>query len=254
MVDLRNSSSLMEDVWITHSDGEPPLWLCDTEIRDGIRAMLKVDRCLEEQKRLGMEADNMCRWLASELTATETAMLDPNSEYQYYIYIYIFNPYFVLDEILAILLEQKLTQLRFLEKRWANFFVTPVRLRSAVKNASYAARIASGKSVHRPLEWLTPLTSPNCGIAIVPDDNPFSEALSEQDDDDVNHDIDLDLPKNSGLVPGADEAVLDDYLFGDAAVSEQDEDEDADGYVVDIVWAVPVSLLSTFMKYNPKFH
>jgi hypothetical protein len=81
MADLRNSSSLMEDVWITHSDGEPPLWLCDADIRDGIRAMLKVDRCLEERKRLGMEADNMCRWLASELTATETAMLDPNSKY-----------------------------------------------------------------------------------------------------------------------------------------------------------------------------
>ena len=89
--------SLMEDVWITHSDGEPPLWLCDADIRDGIQAMLKVDWCLEERKCLGMEADNMCCWLASELTATETAMLDPNSKYSNSLSLHsVFKTYLVV--------------------------------------------------------------------------------------------------------------------------------------------------------------
>jgi hypothetical protein len=174
------------------------------------------------------------------------------------------------DTLLAILLEEKLTQLRFLEKRWSNFFVTPVRLRSAVKNASHAARIASGESVHQPLEWLTPVTSPNRGIDILshgnrelsgtddaaPNNHLFGEAaLPEQEDEDENRDtaLDMNLFEHSRLIPGTDETVLNDYLLGEAAVSGQEDEEDddsADGYVVDIVWAVPVS----FLYFYPRQH
>src|SRR5271170_8216007 len=59
--ELRNCTHLMEDVWVTPSDGNIPRWLEDPDIREGIRAMLKADRCLEEQGRIVMEAENLCR-------------------------------------------------------------------------------------------------------------------------------------------------------------------------------------------------
>jgi hypothetical protein len=38
----------MEDVWITPSPAKLPAWLDDADMWEGIQAMLKVDRCLEE--------------------------------------------------------------------------------------------------------------------------------------------------------------------------------------------------------------
>jgi hypothetical protein len=51
--DLRNDLTLLEDVWISPCIGEAPRWLEDPEARDGIRVLLKHDRCQEEQRRLG---------------------------------------------------------------------------------------------------------------------------------------------------------------------------------------------------------
>ena len=78
--DLRNDQSLMEDVWITPAEGQIPRWLEDQAVRDGICAMLKHNWCLEEQRRLGIEADNLCRWYGSELAAVELAMHTSESE------------------------------------------------------------------------------------------------------------------------------------------------------------------------------
>ncbi|KAG2096052.1 uncharacterized protein F5147DRAFT_747619 [Suillus discolor] len=54
LAELCSDPGLMEDVWITPSLGEVPRWLDDTSIRDGIRALLKHDRCREEQVQLGV--------------------------------------------------------------------------------------------------------------------------------------------------------------------------------------------------------
>ena len=78
--DLRNNPLLMEDVWITRTVPEVPRWLEEVEVWIGIRAMLKLDHCLEERRRLGVEADNLCRWFGQELFALETAVLSPSSE------------------------------------------------------------------------------------------------------------------------------------------------------------------------------
>ncbi|KAG1722374.1 uncharacterized protein EDB91DRAFT_1240225 [Suillus paluster] len=43
LTELRADPTLMEDVWITPSIGEVPWWLDDTDIRDGIRALLKCE-------------------------------------------------------------------------------------------------------------------------------------------------------------------------------------------------------------------
>jgi hypothetical protein len=41
LAELRGDQTLMQDVWITPSIGEVPQWLEDSDIRDGIRALLK---------------------------------------------------------------------------------------------------------------------------------------------------------------------------------------------------------------------
>lgn len=77
LTELRADPTLMEDVWITPSVGEVPRWLDDTDVRDGIRALLKRERCREEQVRLGTEADNLCRFFGEELAALEFALHTP---------------------------------------------------------------------------------------------------------------------------------------------------------------------------------
>jgi len=71
---LQDDLYLMEDVWVHPSAEAAPLWLTDTKVRKGIRAMLKIDRCTEERRRLGIEADNLCRWFGRELTAVELSI------------------------------------------------------------------------------------------------------------------------------------------------------------------------------------
>jgi hypothetical protein len=79
--ELHNDQTLMEDIWITPSVGEVPHWLDDQDIHDGIHTMLKCNRCIEEQRRLGLEADNLCRWFGDELAAIELALQLPESMY-----------------------------------------------------------------------------------------------------------------------------------------------------------------------------
>jgi hypothetical protein len=80
LAELCSDPGLMEDVWITPSLGEVLQWLDDTSIRDGICALLKHDQCQEEQVRLGVEADNLCRFFRNELAALELALRSPKSE------------------------------------------------------------------------------------------------------------------------------------------------------------------------------
>ena len=80
LAELRNDQTLLEDVWISPSAREIPQWLEDVDVREGIRAVLKTDQCHEEQRRLGTEADNMCRWFGRELCAIELAMRQPESK------------------------------------------------------------------------------------------------------------------------------------------------------------------------------
>ena len=47
---LQNHQLLMEDIRISPAIGAIPRWVEDQDVRDGICAMLKRDRCLEEQR------------------------------------------------------------------------------------------------------------------------------------------------------------------------------------------------------------
>ena len=78
LAELRDSSTLAEDVWTT-PDASQPLWLQNADIRLAINAMLKKDRCIEEKKRLRQEAENMEHWIRRETLAVELALQQPCS-------------------------------------------------------------------------------------------------------------------------------------------------------------------------------
>ncbi|KAJ7716595.1 hypothetical protein DFH07DRAFT_762398 [Mycena maculata] len=72
---LRNDPYLQQDVWMAPSDGAPPRWLSDENVRDGIRSLHVVDRCAEEAVRLNAERQNLRSWLDEELNIVAHAML-----------------------------------------------------------------------------------------------------------------------------------------------------------------------------------
>ena len=90
LTELRNNNAdLMEDVWITPMREKKARWLEESEVREGIRAMLKQQRCLEERRRLGIEADNLCWWFGEELCAVELALRHAECRSIYFLYVSI---------------------------------------------------------------------------------------------------------------------------------------------------------------------
>lgn len=58
---------IWQDIGLDDSiDGPPPRWLCDEAVRGGIKAMLELDRCQEEENRLRSERCAMQEWLQEE--------------------------------------------------------------------------------------------------------------------------------------------------------------------------------------------
>jgi hypothetical protein len=56
------------------SSGQPPAYMFDSRFRDGISAMLVLDRAEEEEHRLEMEAVIMAQWVRSQLENTDHAL------------------------------------------------------------------------------------------------------------------------------------------------------------------------------------
>jgi hypothetical protein len=75
--ELQEDPDLLEDVWISvdksHSE-PPPRWYTDVNVRRGIKAQLKLDRCDEERTRLDVEARNLIRWFEEELCTLQLAI------------------------------------------------------------------------------------------------------------------------------------------------------------------------------------
>ena len=79
LVDLHDNSSLMEDVWMAPVDSNPVdhHWLNDKNVCTGIKAVLQCDRCLEERRWLGREADNLCWYFGRRLGSIEVTLRCP---------------------------------------------------------------------------------------------------------------------------------------------------------------------------------
>ncbi|KAH7917226.1 hypothetical protein BV22DRAFT_985479, partial [Leucogyrophana mollusca] len=134
---LRNDQRLMEDVWITPAVEEIPQWLEELDVRDGIRALLRVRRCSEEQDRLAMEAENLCTWFTNELAAVELALRAPNNS-QY-----------------NILLQHRRDHLSLLQSRWATSFIPAPRFQTHANEAVNIAISLSGATTLLPVNWTT---------------------------------------------------------------------------------------------------
>ncbi|KAF7977559.1 hypothetical protein HWV62_3356 [Athelia sp. TMB] len=193
LADLRDRSDLLEDVWISRREAITPRWLAEFNVRDGIRALLKKDRCLEERRRLGDEADGLCRWLGAELAAVELALRSP------------------LYTSLHTLLNEKRRGLLFLEKRWTTPLASDLRFRSTVQEAAKTAQALSGAGSATELDWMPPnLATPSI--------------LPETSADDV-----LALPDDytysfgNALAPDSDNLAAEDNLDDNEDVSRADE-------------------------------
>lgn len=78
LTELKACTTLMESVWVSKVETDHR-WVRDPDVREGIRAMHKAARCIEERKRLGIEADNMLWYFRRRLAAVTEALCDTSS-------------------------------------------------------------------------------------------------------------------------------------------------------------------------------
>lgn len=59
--------AIWQDVGLADEDlPNPPLWMCNDDVRRGIKALLEVDRCREEEDRLVHERQALQVWFSEE--------------------------------------------------------------------------------------------------------------------------------------------------------------------------------------------
>lgn len=151
---LQSDSSLLADVWVTRVSAVVPPWLADTDVRRGIRAILAKDRCLEERRRLGREADNLCRWYGHQLAAVELAMRLPQSKDLSCEPCYIRLNMVGQDAAVLFLLKQQKEELLLLRFRWRTPLVSDIRFQSQTTQAIQTAERLSGTSSSVSMHWV----------------------------------------------------------------------------------------------------
>ncbi|KAG1745519.1 uncharacterized protein EDB91DRAFT_1236381 [Suillus paluster] len=198
--DLRNDQSLLEDVWISPSTGDIPHWLEDQDVHDRIRAI----HCIEEQRCLGLEADNLCRWFGDELAAIELALLAPG------------------NKMFFIPLRQWLEHLQYIQTRWTTSLASAVQFASRATDAVSLAQKLSGTSGGRPFQWINGFAH----LYIIPTEDEEPEVPSETDHNDL-------LPED---------VVLVDILTAGVAGGEED-DTDTIAIDAELHWRSPEDIV-----------
>ncbi|KAG6899356.1 hypothetical protein C0993_010997 [Termitomyces sp. T159_Od127] len=215
---LRDASSLMEDVWISRPMEEVPRWLSDKEVREGIRAMLKTDRCAEERRRLEVEAANLSRWFGRELAAVEVALIDPST-----------------DVHVRVPLQQRRSRLLNLCSTWSTPFAPQIVFDNLIAQATQAAQSLSPPAcdLHsNPLSRYLPTSAAPA----------HSQEQAECMDDE-------DFPEDHGglMTQTTDEIMLDDYLSHTAECEVIDmmaPNIVSPGVDISLIWQLPA-------RFNP---
>jgi hypothetical protein len=248
---LRDSSDLMEDVWTTPSSEEVPRWLEDQDVREGIRSMLKIDRCREEHQRLKKEADNLCRWWGREIMAVELAVRTPACTSSILCLLKMLrDAKNLIDAAILVPLRQWQERLLLLKSRWTNPMVSGQFFDVHIHCAH---RIAEHLSRSEPL-YLPSWNQPTITI----DDQTFDIEDPAADDPAVS-DPAIDDPAVHILAAddsAADvsQSLLTDILEDDdIAVGDMDDGmplQDSSEVIskrdsFPIIWALPVSHFST---------
>jgi len=81
-------SDIWQDVGLEEGYPAPPRWLADESVRKGIRLMLEVDRCNEEERRLSRERSILQEWFALEWLRIET-VLNNTGKYRCHVHVTI---------------------------------------------------------------------------------------------------------------------------------------------------------------------
>jgi hypothetical protein len=217
---LRDDSDLMEDVWVAPPEDTIPLWLDNTNIRKGIQAMLKRDRCLEEQRRLEMEADNLCRWFGRELLAVELALVMPSSmSLPFTISENILIVVAIADKDLYVLLSWRRDHLLSLQSQWATPFVSQICFESHVQIAySISAQVSQHPRTH------------NITSTVVIDD------ILEPGD----------LPVENAVGTPTDHVLMADLLSDEF----EDDQDDAKPPLAYVKWELPVCQMNSSLFFT----
>ena len=77
-----------DDIWQDiglddDSNGLPPAWLADEKVRLGIRSLLELRRCEEEENRLLKEKKALTEWVTEEWNRLHKAKLDAGKEFHH---------------------------------------------------------------------------------------------------------------------------------------------------------------------------
>ncbi|KAJ8583964.1 hypothetical protein M405DRAFT_916184 [Rhizopogon salebrosus TDB-379] len=67
-------NDIWQDIGLDDTTVNPPAWLSDEGVRNGIRLQLEVDRCLEEEARLMLERSVMQEWMLAEWEGIQDAL------------------------------------------------------------------------------------------------------------------------------------------------------------------------------------
>ncbi|KAF9233286.1 hypothetical protein BU15DRAFT_80265 [Melanogaster broomeanus] len=74
LYELDVDDDIWQDVGLVDDDSvDPPPWLADEDVREGIRYLLERDRCLEEENRVARERCHLQEWLKAEWDAVVLA-------------------------------------------------------------------------------------------------------------------------------------------------------------------------------------
>ncbi|THV03125.1 hypothetical protein K435DRAFT_916154 [Dendrothele bispora CBS 962.96] len=74
LFDLDVDKEIWQDMGLDEDAENPPLWLCNEEVRRGIRAVLELDRCIEESTRLRVQRKALQEWFMDEWYTLEAAL------------------------------------------------------------------------------------------------------------------------------------------------------------------------------------
>jgi hypothetical protein len=72
--------SIWQDIGLEENVGVMPAWLSDGKVRDGIKAMLELDRCKEEEVRLKRERCALQEWFLEEWGCVQLAIRSAQSD------------------------------------------------------------------------------------------------------------------------------------------------------------------------------
>ena len=181
----------MEDVWVNPTTGPVPRWLTDANVRKGIRAMLKSDRCLEERRRLGLEADNLCQWFGCQIAAVTLALKLPASKCIPLVSLNLLM--YQTDSFISVPLTQHSQDILRLRSLWKTTFVSDHRYEFHLRYASSKTSEILGDEPLKPVTWVLTAVAPvtlheDSESDCESEDNITGDLLAEALEDDENHD------------------------------------------------------------------